>query len=313
MKKWFIAIVALLLVAFLSGFLLPARQSVRVAVPLDKSYAGMVRFLGQPENWRSWWPGETERKPDGSLHLKEGDHWLVLFKTYDNLFRFDRISSSAHAESLLQFSEDTTGKLLLEWKASLTATANPIARWKIFRKSAELKKSFEDRIAALTRFLADEKNIYGFDIRLENVQIEYLVSTSRTLSHPPSTDEVYQLVQAIQDHLAKKQTEAIESPMLNITSSSPDTFRVQVGIPIASKLPDEPPFYTKWMLKGGHILTTEVTGGPGRIQEAQRQMEFFIFDRHHTSIAIPFQSMITNRQQVTDTSKWKTKLFYPVI
>lgn len=313
MKKWILGLLVLLVVLFLSGFLLPARQTVDVKVPLDRSYVGMIRFLGQAENWSAWWPGKTERKPDGSLLLQEGDQWLLLFKTYDNLFRFDRTGKTSHSESLLQVSEDSTGKLLLEWKASLTAAANPIARWQIKRKAAELKKIFENRIAALTRFISDEKNIYGFDIRLENVKIEYLVSTSKILLHPPSTEEVYALVDAVEKHLAKKNTQAIESPMLNITPSGTDTFRVQVGIPISSKLPDEPPFFTKWMLKGGHILTTEVEGGPARIREAQRQMDLFISDRRHTPIAIPFQSLITNREQVTDTTQWKTKLFYPII
>lgn len=313
MKKWIISLVVLLLLAFLSGFLLPARQTIHVAASLDRSYSGMVRILGQPESWSAWWPGKTERKPDGSFLLQEGDRWLLLFKTYDNLFRFDQTGKNQHSESLLQLSEDTTGKLLLEWKATLSAVANPIARWKIYRKSAELKKSFENRINSLTRFLADEKNIYGFDIRLENVKIEYLVSTGKTFTHAPATDEVYELVHSVSDFLAKKKIEAIESPMLNISSARMDTFRVQVGIPIGQKIPDQPPFFTKWMLKGGHILTTEIIGGPGRILEAQRQMEFYISDRHHTPIAIPFQSMITDRQQIKDTAQWKTKLFYPVI
>lgn len=313
MKKWILSLLVLLLLAFISGFLLPACQTVRVAVPLDRSYSGMVRILGQTETWSAWWPGKTERSPDGNLLLQDGDHWLSLFKTYDNLFRFDQTGKLHQSESLLQLSEDTTGKLLLEWKATLSAAANPIARWRIYRKSAELKKSFENRINSLTRFLADEKNIYGFDIRLENVKIEYLVSTGKTFSHTPTTDEVYDLVHSVSDFLAKKKIEAIESPMLNITTTDNDTFRVQVGIPIREKIPDQPPFFTKWMLKGGHILTTEVNGGPARIKEAQRQMEFYISDRHHTPIAIPFQSMITDRQQVKDSTQWKTILFYPVI
>jgi hypothetical protein len=41
-------------------------------------------------------------------------------------------------------------------------------------------------------------------------------------------------------------------------------------------------------------------------------MKNYVEDNKKTSPAIPYQSLITNRLTETDTTKWVTKLYYPV-
>jgi hypothetical protein len=67
------------------------------------------------------------------------------------------------------------------------------------------------------------------------------------------------------------------------------------------------------MLGGGNILITEVKGGPASIKKAFNEMETYITDYRRTAPAIPFQSLITDRSKEPDTSKWVTKIYYPVM
>jgi hypothetical protein len=66
-------------------------------------------------------------------------------------------------------------------------------------------------------------------------------------------------------------------------------------------------------LGGGNIFVCEVKGGPYSIDKATRQVQYYMSDHQRAAPAIPFQSLITDRRNETDTSKWITKIYYPVI
>jgi hypothetical protein len=67
------------------------------------------------------------------------------------------------------------------------------------------------------------------------------------------------------------------------------------------------------MLGGGNILITEIKGGSASIDKAFKEMENYVSDYRRTPPAIPFQSLVTDRMKEPDTSKWITRIFYPVM
>ncbi len=90
-----------------------------------------------------------------------------------------------------------------------------------------------------------------------------------------------------------------------------NNFSTTVAIPINKVLPDKGPILFKKMFPG-NILTAEVKGGVYAIKEGFKQLNHYILDNQLTSPAIPFQSLVTDRLVEVDTSKWMTKLYYPV-
>jgi hypothetical protein len=42
------------------------------------------------------------------------------------------------------------------------------------------------------------------------------------------------------------------------------------------------------------------------------QMKNYISDYQRTVMAIPFQSLVTDRRKEADTTKWLTKLYFPI-
>jgi len=63
----------------------------------------------------------------------------------------------------------------------------------------------------------------------------------------------------------------------------------------------------------GRYLITDVKGGPATVDRALGALKDYIRDHQRTVMAIPFQSLITNRMQEPDSSKWVTKIYYPVM
>jgi effector-binding domain-containing protein len=84
-----------------------------------------------------------------------------------------------------------------------------------------------------------------------------------------------------------------------------------LALPVNKILPDEGPFAFKRMVRG-LILVAEIKGGPSTIENAFQVFKTYVEDHNYTEIALPFQSLITDRQAEPDTAKWVTKLYYPV-
>ena len=84
-----------------------------------------------------------------------------------------------------------------------------------------------------------------------------------------------------------------------------------VAIPVSKSIPTNNNFLFKRMVPG-KILVTEVKGGTYTTGEALKQLEIYRSDNHLRSPAIPFESLVTDRSREPDTSKWVTKIYYPV-
>jgi hypothetical protein len=62
----------------------------------------------------------------------------------------------------------------------------------------------------------------------------------------------------------------------------------------------------------GNILVGEVKGGTYTVISGEQNLTNYVNDHKKMSPAIPYQSLVTDRLLEADTSKWVTKLYYPV-
>ncbi len=165
----------------------------------------------------------------------------------------------------------------------------------------------------IQQFYAKEENLYGREIKKEYVLDSTLISTSGTSEGYPTTESIYQLVSNLKNFAEKNGAQQTGHPMLNIYTADSSIYTTKVALPVDKKLKNSGNIAYRWMLGGGSILVTEVKGGPYTIQKAFTEMENYISDFHRTAPAIPFQSLITDRSKEPDTSKWLTKLYWPVM
>jgi hypothetical protein len=168
-------------------------------------------------------------------------------------------------------------------------------------------------LTGLQRHISNVKNIYGIDIRKELVKIEYLVSTKKAFTHYPGTSDIYEMIHKIKKYISEKQAKEEDYPMVHINVNDSTHFEAQVAIPVNKKLPDASIFSSKRMLRNGNILAAEIRGGQTTADFAMKQMDIYVSDHQYNYIAIPFFSLVTDRMNVTDTSKWVTTIYYPIM
>jgi len=314
MKKILIILgVVIVLVLSCAWIFIPQKLKITSSASYLANSQGVYDFLKADSNWKKWWPGNSTADADNKTKYSYSGYDFhidkILYQAYEIILSEKKEDHSALMTIILVTNDSTR----IEFTTEINAGTNPFKRITGYFKARSIKKIFDSIIQSLVSYTKDVQNIYGFNIRNEKVQMEYLLSANMQLTHYPSTQEVYSLIGKIRDYI--KTTDAKEEfpPMLNIETKDSIVYFVRVGVPINKKLPGTESVSIKQMLKNGNILVAEVTGDRNNIEHALKQFEKYISDYRRSIVAIPFQSLETDRLKVTDSTKWVTKIFYPVI
>ena len=199
-----------------------------------------------------------------------------------------------------------------EWSYVFAYSNNPITKVKQHLQLRSLKKDFKQFLAAAKLFFENEENTYGMNVETQRVKDSTLISLKKTFDHYPTTEEVYGLITTVKTYIKTKGGEETNAPMLNIFSVADNHYDVMVGVPTKKDVEEQEPFKRKKMILG-YILVGDVQGGVATVASAEKRMADYAFDHQRTAPAIPFQSLITDRMQEKDTSKWITRIYYPVL
>jgi hypothetical protein len=194
----------------------------------------------------------------------------------------------------------------------LTPGLNPVKRLLDYRQAIQIRNNLTDLLELLRTFLEKKENIYTINIEQTRVKDTLLVTTKHISSRHSSVPEVYGLIKNLRDYVNSQGAEETNYPMLNIMELDSNHFETLVAIPVNKPVRGNATISPKRMVPG-NILVTEVRGGNYSINRAMGLLEKYIDDYQKSRIAIPFESMVTDRSSEADTSQWVTKIYYPII
>lgn len=313
MRKWLPLPVLLALFFAVVYGLIPAKISIdeRTAVPVNAK--AFVRSLSDEKNWLLWWPGS---KPAGTGFPARFTYKNKTYTLLEKRFSSYVVSVSDGQDSLLTelvLLPLQNGTAEAAWLSAIAAGSAPFTRIKSWWWAKSLASDLRALLHDLKSFYGSEERLYGFPIREGLVSDSLLVFTRKTTEAPLSTDGIYNMVDRLQAFIRKNGAVQTGDPMLNVVAAGDSVYTTRVALPVSKRLPDEGDVQFKWMLGNGNILVTEVKGGPAQIKAAFEQMQNYIQDHMRTAPAIEFQSLVTDRRAEPDTSKWMTKLYWPVM
>ncbi|HEY1007512.1 MAG TPA: GyrI-like domain-containing protein [Sphingobacteriaceae bacterium] len=313
MKRLIFFSVAIIAVLLLGIYLIipgTVRQSVTVHPAAPETV--VTRYLALKKGWAAWWPDGKGADPrDSSRFTYKGVRFSIVKNTYSAI-TIILSDGRTRIPSVITLVPGRNSGSEITWTFSYPAGDDPVSRLLGFRKSRKLAAVTEELLTRFRNFVEDEKEVYGVGIEYTKVR-DSLVVVMRSMSDRyPTTLEVYEKVRKLQEFIGKNGISKDGYPMLNVSRTDDSRYRVMVAIPVRqrAKAPGNME-YSRLVL--GNILTAEVRGGQASIDQALRQVRRFVEDRRHTSPAIPFQMMITDRLQEPDSSKWITRIYYPIL
>ncbi|MEJ7680918.1 MAG: hypothetical protein WKG06_24320 [Segetibacter sp.] len=199
---------------------------------------------------------------------------------------------------------------IIVWRLIIKNSSNPVSRINNYLEAGRIKGNMKVILKLMTLYLENRGKVYGIKIENERVKDTLLISTTTFVKDYPSVQTIYGSIDNLRAFIKARQAKETNYPMLHV-EKTPDGYKTMVAIPVNKLLESNGQYVFKRMVPG-NILVAEVKGGAFRVQEALAQMENFIQDSELISPAIPFESLITDRLKEKDTSKWITKIYYPI-
>ena len=303
MKKLFIAFLVLI-AAFVGAvyIFIPKKIEISNTAYINVAPSAAYRYVSEESKWSQWWPATpSTHKISYTISHKSTNAIEIIIRHYSNQFNSNILVMP------LQI-----GSTALFWKGVIETGNNPLRKIKYYQQAQSIRRNMNDIFKSLRTFLEKNENIYGIPIRQTTVTDTLLVTTKLTTIHYPSTKEVYDLIQALQQYISQQSGKEMNYPMLNVAKTAGNSFETMVAIPVNKELTGNKNFSFKRMVPG-NILVAELKGGMHNIKKASNELETYIKDYQLIPVAIPFESLVTNRMNEPDTAKWITRLYYPIL
>ena len=313
MKKWIIGASFLILVFLISSYLfIPEKIIITKSVNASVNPAAVIRFLASDSNWIKWWPGSIVN-PGGVPELEAGGYQFKKTKELYQSFEIQIVKGELVQHSLVVLIPSGLDSVGIKWTTTINTGDTPFSRIRHYRDAEEIGRQMENILAALQNYVSSVQHMYGLNIRKDKVKVEFLVTAKKLFNTYPATENIYGLIGQIKNYISRSNATEEDFPMMHVRTTDSIHFELQVAIPVDRQLPGTELFVIKKMLKGGDILVSEVTGTKSAADSAMKQMEQYLLDHKYKGIAIPFQSLVTDRVNEPDSSKWVTKIYFPIL
>jgi hypothetical protein len=302
MKKG-LALVLLALCLFLGAIyiFIPSNIVISKVTTIGCTLGGAYRYLARDNNWGTFWKEKNDNAYGYIITGKLTNGAQILIKKND-----------FELPSTIELFAKDPDSVVLDWHCSMVSGINPVKRILRYSQAVDIKKNMDAITENLERFLDRPENVYGIKISRSSITDTLLVAARYDTPSYPTTREVYEFLKPVKEYIQSQAAHETGYPMLNISRLNGSLFQTMVAIPVNKDLAGKGAIFSRRMIPG-NFMVAEITGGTFTINQALDQMQHYFDDYRKTSMAIPFQTMVTDRITQPDTSKWVTKIFAPVM
>jgi len=307
MKKVLLILVSIVIVGIIVLFLLPAEQKITQAITVECPMDAVTRLVSDEKKWTTWWPGKK-------INDSTFEYQQKIFRIQALLLNgFKAISGRGNIISYIDFqflpASITATQFILNTQYNFSS--NPFKKAVQYISYNKAKQDYTGFVTYLQYFFSNPEKVYGYKIEKQKIIKSSLISVKQIFNHYPAVTEIYDLVNELKQYIQLQKSREMNFPIMHVHTEGNQLFEVMVAIQTDRNLPSTNRYKLKNMMPG-NILVAEVTGDNQAIKRGEKEMENYVHDFKKISPAIPFQAMITDRLNEKDSSKWITKLYYPV-
>lgn len=281
----------------------PTTETVTVAMPAD----AVIRVMTNSQEWAKWFPGKKVN--DSTFTFYENP--ITIHKVLMNGFKGTLMNDGMEVSLDFSFIADYNAQTSFTLNTVMKLSNNPFLRFKQFLQLNSAEDDSKRLLYQIQDYFSDVSKVYGYPIEMQKVPNSSYVSTKQTYDHEPTTDEIYALIDEVNEFIAGVEVKIVNYPILNVFREDSATYTAMVAVPTERDIPSSGKFMLKNMMLG-NIVVCEVTGDKTVIQKCNEAVKNYVQDHRKTSPAISFERLITNRRTIRDSTKWRTTINYPV-
>jgi hypothetical protein len=296
-------------------FFIPEKIEISKVQFVKCNVNGAFRILRDETSWKNWWPKkfatENKNETDNDSSFLYNGYSYQLNEVFYNSVSVVVSKKNTSIDSRINLIKISIDSVVVIWKCELDAGTNPLKRILNYQKANQLQDDFTSILLAYKNFVEQSSNIYGVDFHVIMSQDSTMVATKMTSKTFPTTTDIYSMIGKLRTYIAEQNARENNVPMLHVKTKKDSTFETMVAIPVNKQLPGKGAiFFSRFV--PWKVLTAEVHGGNKTVENALDQMKVYMSDYQKTAMAIPFESLLTDRSKEPDTSKWITRIYTPV-
>lgn len=314
MKRLITGLIIFLLSIVLALYIfVPSLLTIASTAKLNVPAPTANRVLSNATHWHKW-TGTTSKNGD-QLLINQPLHYkgtvLKISHIVPNAIDIMITQDDKQVASTLTIFPLLPDSCAVQWKTELPSGSTPWAKFRSYKQAIKLKQNLSHLLSAVANTVSTPAGVYGFNYTVESTEDTTLMATKSFYKNYPTSADIERNIERIQRYIKASGATQTAPPRLNITKTG-GQYQAMVAIPVNRRLPEQGAIFYRKMIPG-NFLVTQVQGGPSSIANAFEMMERYIADHQKRTMAIPFQILITDRTQETDTTRWITKLCYPIL
>jgi hypothetical protein len=309
-------ILIIIVLAFAATILIygltPEKKSLEKSVIVKINISAANRYVLDSAKWPAWWPQKSTGLIRSSNLILFGDS-SIFFKPGSSMYNSINVQTSFYGETysgklaLLTLKDDS---ILVNFKIEDLISRRFFQTKTSTLKTAILANNVSAILGALKYFLEEPINTYHIPVIHALVKDTVLISSKFSTQSYPSTARIYTEISKLKIYIVHNNAEQTNAPMLHVEQGD-SVYFCMVAIPLNKAITQSNEFALKRMIPG-NILVSEARGGISNIEKTSTQLTQYVKDYNLESPAIPFESLITDRMKEKDSSKWITKIYYPI-
>lgn len=312
MKKIVLSLVALVVLGLVALYaFIPTRLDVSESTQIDCTIDGGFRILSNEMQWNKWWPGESSSIISTGTHFIFKKDSFYFAKISHNILDIDMTHKGLSLSSQMSLIPLPNNTLAVEWHTFVPTGLNPFSRYKHYREAISIKENIHSILSALQAYLSKKENIYGLPFKEESTKDSVLLTYKTETNIYPGTSIIYTIINNLKKTSKDNGAIATGFPMLNITPLPDASYKIMVALPINKELKNINGYFISRLVKG-KFITAEVKGGDAAVNETLKNIQLYFQDYKRTTMAIPFQYLVTDRSREPDSTKWLTRIYAPV-
>jgi hypothetical protein len=311
MRKLLLVIIFFLALCIPAVYLfIPNFIEINSKISIGATQPALHRLLLDENNVSIWWPGEIQ-KTNTRKFMLNGQQYQIIDNNISLLPVIITNKERSIHSAIYIFSKETNS-LQIEWVAKIASSYNPVKRFLTYQQATRLKNDMNSILSKMQSYFSVTENIYGIAIKEALVVDANFISTSAESDSFPSTESIYSLIHKLEIYAGNNKAKQTGPPMLNINASG-NHYLIKVALPVDISLPTSGDIFLKQMPKNGNILIAEVKGGNYTASKAFEEIVKYANDHQRNMPAIPYYSLVTDRTKESDTTKWITRIYCPVM
>ncbi|MBT9484693.1 hypothetical protein [Sediminibacterium sp.] len=306
MKKVLYILVPVLFFVIIS-YLLPNEKATTETVSVPMPVDAVTRVMTNQQEWGKWFPGSKSN--DTTYMYYEAP--ITIHKVLMNGFKGTMINKDMEISLDFSFIAGKNARTDFTLNTVMKLSYNPILRFKQFLSLNAAEDDSKRLLYQIQDYFSDVLKVYGYPIEMQKVPNSSYVSTKQTYDHEPTSDEIYALIDEVNEFIAGVEVKIVNFPIMNVFKEDSTNYTLMVAVATERDIPSSGKFMLKNMMLG-NIVVCEVTGDKTVIQKCNEAVKNYVQDYRKTSPAISFERLITNRRTIRDSTKWRTTINYPV-